>query len=322
MTIEIMELNKETAMRLWNKSFGKSTKVTDFAGRTMAKGAYNDRNSEFGWNIDHIYPQSKGGKTADHNLICCNILTNDEKADKFPAFKANGVTFEIIKVENHYEIRKRDKSSNNKPKVENDDSVNFYDSASGVRFFKKLKGIQNKPRFTGSALIKLSNVRDSAVIDFIERFFDKENVECKSTGSYLGYYGSNYSITVTNPNMPYKDNIQEFLDKCILINTYLSYYFAPMDYVDSYDIYCGCDSYDSNEDFYDKNNTNSLNSTISYVSLNNSLYINELIFINTDAKLDEPNLFGNGVLCTSPYRQYNCFYTKLAKNLEKEVSRN
>ena len=51
---QFMDLNRETAMRLWNKSFGKDTKATDFAGRTIAKGAYNDRNSEFGWNVDHI----------------------------------------------------------------------------------------------------------------------------------------------------------------------------------------------------------------------------------------------------------------------------
>lgn len=36
---QIMDLNRETAMRLWNKSFGKESKVTDFAGRMIAKGA-------------------------------------------------------------------------------------------------------------------------------------------------------------------------------------------------------------------------------------------------------------------------------------------
>ena len=102
---QFMDLNRETAMRLWNKSFGKDTKAVDFAGRTIAKGAYNDRNSEFGWNVDHILPQSRGGKTADHNLVCCHILTNDEKADKFPGFVANNKRFTIIKVENHYEIK-------------------------------------------------------------------------------------------------------------------------------------------------------------------------------------------------------------------------
>ena len=104
-----MDLNRETAMRLWNKSFGKKTKVMDFAERTIVKGAYNDRKSEFGWNVDHILPQSRGGKTADYNLVCCHILTNDEKAGKFPTFKANGINFEIIKVENHYEIKRRTK---------------------------------------------------------------------------------------------------------------------------------------------------------------------------------------------------------------------
>ena len=54
-----MDLNRETAMRLWGKSFGKETKVRDFTGREIAKGAYNDRNSEYGWNVDHILPQSK-----------------------------------------------------------------------------------------------------------------------------------------------------------------------------------------------------------------------------------------------------------------------
>ena len=99
-----MELNKETANRLWVKQFGKRQKAFDFAGREIAKASYNDRNSNFGWNVDHILPESRGGKTADHNLICCSIKTNDEKADRFPAFKANGKQFEIQRRENHYEI--------------------------------------------------------------------------------------------------------------------------------------------------------------------------------------------------------------------------
>mgnify|MGYP005768069053 CR=1 FL=1 len=80
-TDEIMELNRETAMRLWVRDFGKASKAVDFAGREIVKGAYNDRNSNFGWNVDHILPQSQGGKTADSNLKCCHIFTNDEKAD-------------------------------------------------------------------------------------------------------------------------------------------------------------------------------------------------------------------------------------------------
>ena len=43
-----MDLNRETAMRLWNKTFGKETIVYDFTGRKIVKGAYNDRESNYG----------------------------------------------------------------------------------------------------------------------------------------------------------------------------------------------------------------------------------------------------------------------------------
>ena len=101
---KLMYLNKETAIRLWTQQFGKKQKAIDFAGREIAKAAYNDRNSNYGWNVDHILPQSRGGKTADYNLICYHIQTNDEKADKFPCFKANTEEFEIQKRQNHFEI--------------------------------------------------------------------------------------------------------------------------------------------------------------------------------------------------------------------------
>jgi hypothetical protein len=83
-----MELNRETANRSWVQQFGKGQKAIGFSGREIAKAACNDRNSAYGWNVDHILPQSGGG-TVDYNLICCRILTNDEKADRFPCFKAN-----------------------------------------------------------------------------------------------------------------------------------------------------------------------------------------------------------------------------------------
>ena len=41
-----MDLNKETAMRLWVKQFGKRQKAIDFTGREIAKTAYNDRDSK------------------------------------------------------------------------------------------------------------------------------------------------------------------------------------------------------------------------------------------------------------------------------------
>ena len=54
-------------------------------------------------------------------MICCHILTNDEKADKFPCSNANGKRFEIVKVENHYEIQPASKTK--KTKKEEDKEV-------------------------------------------------------------------------------------------------------------------------------------------------------------------------------------------------------
>lgn len=305
-----MDLNRETAMRLWNKSFGKETKVIDFAGRTIVKGAYNDRGSDFGWNVDHILPQSKGGKTADHNLVCCHILTNDEKADKFPAFKANGITFEIIKVENHYELKRVDNKAPKK-KVVNDDSVNFMDSASGIRFFKKLKGIQNKSRFVGSVLIRLENVTNTSVIDFIEKYLNEENISYSMKNNY---WNAETRIVAKNYNMPLKEDNAKLLDKCIVLNTYIKEYFIPMGYVKNYDICYQVNCFEDKQDMYleaQKINFDNMNG-----NLDNALFINELVYINTEAKDREPNLD----FSYYNYQKYDYTFTKLSKNLEKEVS--
>lgn len=307
---KFMDLNKETAMRLWNKSFGKETKVKDFTGRIIVKGAYNDRGSDYGWNVDHILPQSRGGKTADYNLIICHILTNDEKADRFPAFKANGISFEIVKVENHYEIREVKKSK--KKKLQStEDEVNFMDSASGIRFFKKLKGLQNKSRFVGSVLIRLKNVSNTAVIDFIEKFLDEENVSYTMSNNY---WSTETRIIAKNYNMALKEDISKLLDKCILLNTYIEEYFLSMKYVDNYEICFQVNYFKEKQEMYietQKINFNSING-----NMNNSLYINELVYINTEAKAREPDLdFSNYI-----YQKYNYTYTKLSRNLEREVS--
>jgi len=303
-------------MRLWNKSFGKETKVKDFAGRTIAKGAYNDRNSDCGWNVDHILPQSRGGVTADHNLICCHIHTNDEKADKFPCFSANGVAFEIIKVQNHYEIRH--KSNKPKQQKETQQTVDFFDSAAGVRFFKKLKGIQNKARFVGTVSVFLHNVTNNAVVDFIEELFGDENISFSAKTNYSSFYGmrssargQNVQVKISNYNMPLQDDMSALLDKCILLNTYLSSYFLECEYINGFDIYYRIDYFDDKSKMYGNNfeSTNSLSSRA-----DNSMFVNELVLINTEAgeKVEKKPY--------SEYTEYNYMFTNLSKNLKKEAN--
>ena len=306
---QFMDLNRETAMRLWSKSFGKETKVKDFAGREIAKGAYNDRNSEYGWNVDHVLPQSRGGKTADYNLVCCHISTNDEKADKFPCFVANKLKFEIVKVENHYEIKRVTKTANAQQETNTD--VNFFDSASGIRFFKKLKGIQNKPRWVGSVLIRLQNIDNTAVIDFIEKFLDEENV---SYSMSTDYRNSETRIVAINYNMPTKEDVSALLDKCILLNTYFKNYFIPLEYISKYDICYQVNHYKDKQDMYLEAQT--INFANVRDNLDDALFINELVYVNTEAQEKEPDMnFGY-----YKYNEYDYTYTKLSKNLEKEVN--
>lgn len=320
---QFMDLNRETAMRLWNKSFGKDTKkAVDFAGRTIAKGAYNDRNSEFGWNLDHVLPQSRGGVTADHNLVCCHISTNDEKADKFPCFTANGIAFEIVKVQNHYEIRTK---SEKKESVEGTKSeeLDFFDSASGIRFFKKLKGIQNKKRFVGTVFIRLRGLANTAVVDFIEELMSTDDIFFKTERSYNG---SELIIVARNYDMPLKDDTSELLDKCILLNTYLGKYFVPGEYITTYDIYYRVDCFDDKASMYGQienidwtsmtyRNSYDLFGTLrSQLSGSNTLFVNGLVLDNTEAgKKVEKNR-------NAEYTEYNYIYTQLSENLKKEVS--
>lgn len=300
-----MELNRETAMRLWNKTFGKETSVQDFTGRKIVKGAYNDRNSEFAWNVDHIYPQSKGGATNDSNLIVCHILTNDEKANKFPCFTANKKKFEILKVQNHYEIKKLSSSK----EQQKTDVVDFMDSASGVRLFKNLKGIQNKPRFVGAVFIKLENVANTAMIDFIEKLFDQENI---SFNVNQNYYSTITTVLLKNYDMTLKEDISNILDKCIILNTYLISYFKGI--VSNYEILFRVDAFDEKVDMYVNDSQINFNA-MKNRQCTNTLLINGNVVINTDA--------GKEITCNNfnEYYEYNYIYNKLKENLEKEASK-
>ena len=306
-TDQFMDLNRETAMRLWNKQFGKETKAKDFAGREIAKGAYNDRNSDFGWNVDHILPQSKGGKTADHNLICCHILTNDQKGNKFPCFTANDRTFEILKVENHYEIHPVKSKTEQKTQQQQPQELNLYDSASGIRFYKKQKGVQNQKRFVGTVFIRLIGIRNTALFDFIEKIFDCEHIAYSTPNRY----SNEVTITVRNYDMPKQTDTNELLDKCILLHTYLGYYFKPLRDISYYYIYYRVDCFDKKEDMYYKIGEISVNG---WHSVSSTLYINELVRCNSEAaqKIDK-NPCGE-------YSEYNYVYLKLAENLKKEVN--
>jgi hypothetical protein len=106
-----MNITRENAIELWEERYGTKITVTDYSGRIMDKSAYGNSDSKFGWNIDHIRPESAGGTNKQCNLEICHIQTNIEKADKFPHWEANGQRFKAVKYEherNCYKIVKDD----------------------------------------------------------------------------------------------------------------------------------------------------------------------------------------------------------------------
>lgn len=312
-----MDLNKETASRLWVQQFGKRQKATDFAGREIAKAAYNDRNSNYGWNVDHILPLSKGGKTADHNLICCHILTNDEKADKFPCFKANAKEFEIQKRQNHYEIVARTFDQ----KEEEDEAINFLDVAQGLKCWKQCKS-NRRSVFVGYVKIRveISNESDKLLEryeKFLMELFGTETIFAENNN--MGYsniypllypqYHRPHIFTVIVGEIP-KQDTKNLLDDCIILNTYSNYFINNTGF-ESIQIVCGMECYDSYLEMSLKCKKDIVEKQVQFIG---PLAIDECVKSNTSAKKKLKDSFS-----PNKFYPYNFVFTDLEKNLKKLI---
>lgn len=317
---KLMNLNKETAIRLWVQQFGKRQKAIDFSGREIAKAAYNDRNSNYGWNIDHILPLSRGGKTADHNLVCCHILTNDEKADKFPCFKANAKEFEIQKRQNHYEIIERTANQ----KEEEDETVNFLDVAQGLKCWKQCKA-DGRSAFVGYVKIRVEISNESNQLlerygKFLVELFGVESIfaEEGNTG-FIRYFDTNsrsyirvFIFTVIVSDVPTKKDIQNLLDDCVTLNTY-STYFTSCTGFKNIQIVCGVKCYDNHFEMSLKCKKDIVEKQVQF---KDALAIDELVKIYTDAEEELKDIPAQG---QDRFYPFNFTFTQLKNNLKKYI---
>ena len=91
-------MSKYNTIDVWNKLFGNTEEIIDYAGRLIKKSACNNPNSMYFPTIDHIRPISKGGVDSINNIIICHRDTNAEKADKFPHWKSNGRRYHAERI--------------------------------------------------------------------------------------------------------------------------------------------------------------------------------------------------------------------------------
>lgn len=91
-------MSKYNTIDVWNRCYGNVEEVCDYAGRLMKKSACGNPNSKYHPTLDHIRPLSKSGSDVLDNIVVCHRDTNTEKADKFPAWKANGRRFHAVRV--------------------------------------------------------------------------------------------------------------------------------------------------------------------------------------------------------------------------------
>lgn len=86
-------LDNKIIEKVWQKArsvdgFDPEVVRKDACGAWIMKNQYANRNSMFGWEIDHIYPISMGGRDDEANLRAMQWENNLSKGDDYPIYKS------------------------------------------------------------------------------------------------------------------------------------------------------------------------------------------------------------------------------------------
>ena len=102
-------MDKQEALKLWNKEIGQKEYSYDFAGRKIKRSDYLEKN-QVGWVVSFVKPLELGGPNDEGNIIILNHNTAYEKGMNYPEFEIVGIKYRACYDEkgDFYYIQKRD----------------------------------------------------------------------------------------------------------------------------------------------------------------------------------------------------------------------
>lgn len=107
-------IDENIVQQVWEKGirvdgFDPSQVRKDSCGAFIVRTQYKNRNSDYGWEIDHVYPISKGGDDNPYNLRPIQWENNVKKGDSFPNYETSviGQGNANVRIEGHYTVNQQ-----------------------------------------------------------------------------------------------------------------------------------------------------------------------------------------------------------------------
>lgn len=105
------DYNEELKQIIWEKGivepgFDPNLARKDACGAWILRNQYGNTDSNFGWEIDHVYPIVLGGTTVEVNLRPMQWQNNRSKGDDYPSYMAcmKAVNNENEPIEGQYTV--------------------------------------------------------------------------------------------------------------------------------------------------------------------------------------------------------------------------
>lgn len=97
------DFTNDIIQKVWNKgsvldSYDESKYRKDCTGAWMIREEYGTE-SAYGWEVDHVYPESEGGDESLVNLRPMQWKNNRSKSDDYPNYKVSIIAEEDKNVE-------------------------------------------------------------------------------------------------------------------------------------------------------------------------------------------------------------------------------